>query len=588
MSNEIYKKNDLIYRCLEINEDKLLVVDCVKRTLPCWVSNDFLIGFEVISEEQMLKELNIVLPTIGDLSQTQLKVMHLRYGSISSCLVKVINEIERRLMIYKASLDYEVSTQTIRHRLCDYLVFQNIVILAPKIKKIKELTDDEKNFRWALNKYFYNFKKLSLRQTYKFLVRDKYLDSNGKIKQNCPKFHQFKYFYYKNRNKSNFIISRYGKGEYDKNFRPLLGQGVRDFCPTIGYGMLDSTTCDIYLINECGQLIGRPIFSACIDGYSGMCLGYSIGWEGGINSLRRLMNNIVTDKVDWCKKFGVEISENDWNCHWIPHKLITDMGSEYVGDTFSQLVDLGIEFINLKPYRPELKSLVERFFGLVQDSFKKELLNKGVVLKDFGDRGVVDYRKKACLTLEQFEKIIILCIVHYNCGRLIDLPYGITNVKSHCKDLWNYCLLNNKDRLIEVDKDLLELTLLPRTNGKFKRDGLWVNKLRYKSYGFTNEYLDGGEVVVAYDPYNVSYVWLVKDNQYYKFELIEKFFNEMSLIDVDEYKNNLLDKTAFNEELESEIRLSNDIENVVKHIKVGNVKTKNIKKNRNKEIRNNR
>ena len=66
MSNEVYKKNDLIYRCLEVNEDKCLVIDCVKRTLPCWVNNDFLIGFEVINEEELLKELGVFLPSIGD------------------------------------------------------------------------------------------------------------------------------------------------------------------------------------------------------------------------------------------------------------------------------------------------------------------------------------------------------------------------------------------------------------------------------------------------------------------------------------------------------------------------------------------
>ena len=38
---------------------------------------------------------------------------------------------------------------------------------------------------------------------------------------------------------------------------------------------------DLYLINEAGQLVGRPIITACIDAYSGLCCGYSLGWEGG-------------------------------------------------------------------------------------------------------------------------------------------------------------------------------------------------------------------------------------------------------------------------------------------------------------------
>lgn len=72
------------------------------------------------------------------------------------------------------------------------------------------------------------------------------MDSKGNILQNSPQFHKLRYFYYKNRSESNFIISRLGRGEYDRNFRPLLGEGIREFCPAVGDGLLDSTTCDIF------------------------------------------------------------------------------------------------------------------------------------------------------------------------------------------------------------------------------------------------------------------------------------------------------------------------------------------------------
>ena len=581
MHKGIYKKDNLILRCLDVNGSECLVIDCVKKTMPSWVDQNLLNDYEEISEESLLKELNVTLPSINQLSQPQLKIMHLRFGSISSCLAKVINNSERKLLIHKASLDYEVSVQTIRHRLCDYLVFQNITVLAPTPKKVKTLSEDEKNFRWALNKYFYNSKKLSLRQAYKFLIRDKYVDSEGKIPQKCPKFHQFKYFYYKNRSESNYIISRLGRGEYDRNYRPLLGDSVRSFCPSIGYGMLDSTVCDIYLVNDDGELIGRPILTACIDAYSTMCLGYSLSWEGGINSLKRLMLNVITDKVDWCKRFGIEINESDWRCRWIPHKLITDKGSEYVGDTFSQLVDLGIELINLEPYRPELKSLVERFFGLIQEYFKKELINKGVVLKDFGDRGAIDYRKNACLTLEQFEKILIFCIIHYNCSRVIELPPDV-GLKEHARDLWNNCLLTQLDTLISVDSGLLELTLLPRCKARFKRDGLCVNRLRYSAYGCTDQFLKGGDVVVAYDPNNVSHVWLINDGEYKKFNLIESAFAGMSVGQIETIKTKNVSDEAKREELEGEINLSKQIDLIAQSI-ISHPKINGVRKTRKKE-----
>ena len=54
------------------------------------------------------------------------------------------------------------------------------------------------------------------------------------------------------------------------------GNGIKEFAPTIGTGMLDSTICDIYLINTDGNIIGRPILTVCIDAYCGLCYGYNL------------------------------------------------------------------------------------------------------------------------------------------------------------------------------------------------------------------------------------------------------------------------------------------------------------------------
>ena len=558
MINDIYLKEKKIFRVLFADKNELLVIDCVRRSMPKWVENGFLKDFELINQDRLLKELNTVLLDEKDMSKSQIKEMRHRYNSISGPLVKITNE-DKNEAIYQAAFDYKASTQTIRKRLCDYLAFRDIRILMPKAYAKRELTEDQKNFRWALNKYFYQSKKLTLRQTYKKMIKEKYLDSNGMIVNNCPKIHQFTYFYRTHKSESNFIISRLGRGEYDRNFRPLLGEGIRELCPAIGYGLLDSTTCDIFLVDDNGKLVGRPILTACIDGYSSICMGYSLGFDTGTEGLRKLMDNVVEDKVIWCQQFDLKIKEENWNCSYLPHKLITDRGKEYTGEVFSQLTDLGVEMINLEPFRPDLKSLVERFFEIVQGYFKKELINKGVVLKDFGDRGAVDYRKLACLTLEQFEKILLRCIIHYNCNRVIDLPRGV-NTKPYASSLWNSELEKHKDNLIKIDRELLRLTMLPRTTGRFRRDGLYVNKLRYRAYGFVNEYLRKEKVVVAFDSNDISYVWLFKDGQYYQFEIIEKYFEKKTLEESEiDLKKEIL-KIERKEELESEIQLSRDIE----------------------------
>lgn len=118
----------------------------------------------------------------------------------------------------------------------------------------------------------------------------------------------------------------------------------------------------IYIVNEVGNVIGRPLLTTCIDAYSSLCCGYSLSWEGGIYSLRGLMLNIITNKQELCKKHGIIIEKSEWDCDMLPGTLVTDRGSEYISETFEQLADVGIRIINLPSFRADLKSEVERFF----------------------------------------------------------------------------------------------------------------------------------------------------------------------------------------------------------------------------------
>ena len=206
-----------------------------------------------------------------------------------------------------------------------------------------------------------------------------------------PPFHRFKYFYQRHRSAQTQLISREGKTAYQRNARPLLGT-VQDFAPAVGTAMLDSTILDIYLVNDAGQLVGRPILTLAVDAHSSLICGYHLSWEGGIYSLQQLMHNVVADKVAWCQKYGISIIQEDWPCSSVlPGVLVADKGKEYVGSTFEQLTEVGTRMVNLPPYRPELKGIVEHAFSLVQDYFKPHLQGKGVIEPDFQERGGHDY-----------------------------------------------------------------------------------------------------------------------------------------------------------------------------------------------------
>ena len=584
---KLYDNGETIYRVLAENEDSVFVIDCIKRTMPFWVTKDALSGCNEIDESILYDKSGLKPVKEDELSQQAIAVAHKKYSTIAPAVAVVADKNKRNEMIAFAAHNSNLSKQTIRLYLCLYLAFQTVMVLAPlDVVRDNELTKEQKLMRWALNKYFYTSRENSLRTAYLYLLKEKYLDESGQLMKEHPSYYQFRYFYRRTRNEQNYLISRKGLTDYQRNYRPLLGEGVAEFANQIGVAMLDSTICDIYLVDEKGDLLGRPILTACIDAYSQMCCGFALTWEGGMSSLRVLLQNVIAEKVTYCKKHGILISQDEWECHQLPGEMMTDRGMEYCSENFEQLSELGVTIINLPSYRPELKGIVEKFFDLVQSYYKPYLKGKGVIELDYQHRGAHDYRLDACLTLEDFCKVILRCIVHYNSKRkLSSVSYTQdmldNQVKPYPNELWNYGKAQLGANLISVDCEKLRMALLPRTTGTFSRKGLSANGLRYKCEGYTEQYLKGGTCIVAYDPDNVTSVWLLENSKYIKFDLIESQFRNKSLSEVENIQTKIKELKSADEDktIQAEIDLSRHISaigNTAKQIHKAEVKVSDI------------
>ena len=566
--NDIVKTETGLFRVLAIDEDQVLAIDCEKKNMPQ------LFSFSFFAKGEILEEISFPCSSWEELSPNERKIAQQRYTMIAAPVAVVGDKQKRNAMIDYASAQFDVSKQTLRSFLCSYLVYQDIAVLAPQRKKEKELTRDQKNIRWALNKFFYTRNQNSLSTAYTMMLKEKYCDPAGNLLSDYPSFNQFRYFYRKNQKMENFHISRDGLTAYQRNSRPLLGDGVQEFAPLIGTAMLDSTVCDIYLVDEKGEVAGRPILTAACDANTSFCLGYVLSWENDTNSLKNLMLNIVEDKVLLCKKKGIFITYEQWNIqNQLPGILVTDCGREYTSQNFEQISELGITLINLPAYRPELKGPVEKLFDLVQNSYKGILKGKGIVMADFQERGAHDYRQDAILTLNEFERIVIRCVIHYNCSRVIEnYPYDPemldASIPPHANTIWNWKKKNAESNLIVISKDTLTLTLLPRTTGNFTRRGLKANGLRYFADGYKEQFLRGGNVTVSYDPQNCSKVWIKeKDGSFVEFTLIEHRFSNMSLDEVQNIQNQQKQfvQNATQNQYQAKIDLMNFIETVTKN-----------------------
>jgi hypothetical protein len=190
-----------------------------------------------------------------------------------------------------------------------------------------------------------------------------------------------------------------------------------------------------------------------------------------------------------------------------------------------------------------------------------------------------------------FEKIILHCIIYYNSQRIVEnFPYTevliAENVKPYASCIWNWGKSQMGANLIEVGAKELILTLLPRVIGKFSRFGLKVNKMRYHCDGYTEQYLNGGEVMVAYNPEDVTSVWLLENGIYTKFTIIESRFEGKDLTAVQSLQTaqRAIARGTKPDNLQAQISLARHIETITDNVGGSiDVSIKNIRDTRKRE-----
>ena len=238
---DLLRSGDNIIRVLEVQGDKVLVIDCIKRTMPLWVELVALESYSECTNDDLSEATGVVVVGVDDLDADQRKIMYERYTMIAPILAFVADDRMRSRLICSVAEEHGASKQTIRSYLCLYLAYLDVTALAPRCREVeRQLTQDEKYMRWALNKFFYTTKKQSLMTAYTMMLKEKYCDSLGVLAEEYPSFYQFRYFYRKTRNLQNFYISRDGLKNYQRNNRPLTGDGVQEFAPAVGVGMFDA------------------------------------------------------------------------------------------------------------------------------------------------------------------------------------------------------------------------------------------------------------------------------------------------------------------------------------------------------------
>ncbi len=438
------------------------------------------------------------------------------------------------------------------------------------------ITEDIKIiFQQGIDNYYYTEKLVNPKQVYIAILRDYFsynYKENGEIKyrlfekDRLPTYGQFYYWFKKFQNPTKDIISRQGTKEYELKYRPLLSNSTME---TIGPGtrfQVDATIADVYLVSKFDRdrIIGRPIVYAIIDVFSRMVTGIYVGLEGPswIGAMMAL-DNMVTDKVEFCKEYGIEIEEYQWPAYHLPQIIIADRG-EFEGYSVENLINnLGIVIENTPPYRGDLKGIVERSFNTVNTKIKHK--TPGAIMKEYRKRGDRDYRLDATLTLEEFTKIYIKLVIQHNNTIIEKYPMEKDMIADEIApiptQLWQWGIKNKKGSLRIIDREIMRLNVMPKTKASVSRSGIRFKGLFYSSQKAIKEqwFIKNKvrSVNIIYDPRNVNYIYIPEDDG--------KSYEKCFLLDACiQYKDAILEEVVFFHELNQELIKLKEHENIQK------------------------
>lgn len=343
--------------------------------------------------------------------------------------------------------------------------------------------------------------------------------------EELPSFGQFRYWYEKERNVTQALSSREGKRRYNLSHREVLGDSTQmAFGPGSVY-QIDATVGDIYLVSSLDRtrIIGRPVIYVLIDVFSRMIVGMSVTLEGpSWVGAMQAVENAASDKVAFCREYGIEVTEKDWASYHLPETILADRG-EFEGYNADNLANaLNIRISNTPPYRADWKAIVERNFRSSNDKFIHWI--PGAVYKP-RQRGDADYRLDAVLDLHQFRKLMILSILDHNRDHRMDWyrmdEFMIRDhVEPYPTDLWNWGIRNRVGHLRVVAPEILRVNLLPGEKASVTYRGircfqglLYSCDLALREQWFVRARERGSwKIDVAYDPRKLDEIYLRLDS----------------------------------------------------------------------------
>jgi len=337
--------------------------------------------------------------------------------------------------------------------------------------------------------------------------------------ENSPTLRQFRYWYINKYSKYDRYSNIEGKRKAEMDVRPLVGNAEERALSVGSLFETDSTPADILLVAEDRKTtLGPPTLYLVKDVFSRMITGFNVTLSPS-SAIEQMiaLENAATNKVEFCRRYGIKIDESEWPCAHLPRMIAGDRG-ELRAKMYENLVNINVDVANAPSYRGDLKPFVEQDFRITNKTIREVFGNAGAKPPKLIERGDKDPARKATLTIYEFTQFMIYFILAYN-KKALNEEYFLT--KEMFKDrveltplgVWNWG--KGKKLLHEQPRDLLRYNLLPKDNATVTRSGIkwegmrYTNKLAIEKGWFVDEHIEGKkEITISYDPRNVGSIFI--------------------------------------------------------------------------------
>jgi putative transposase len=322
---------------------------------------------------------------------------------------------------------------------------------------------------------------------------------------------------------------------WEKKYRPKLGSSFSGLTSIGQMGLMDATSNDVNLVSMVSRLkaLGPANRLFLHEGLSDAICGVNCSLDAPSERTALLtILNAATDKVEFCKRFGVTITPDQFPTMFFG-KIRVDNGELRTKGAIDAMSAVGsaIEFV--ERHRPERKGRNEAGHRSIHKLLDHRL--DGTTRGRQRQRGEDHSAIAACWTWFEYMCELLRAIVYYNChldasALMREHPFhsemARDSVPPNRAAIHAWCIKNNRIAIPPFEVDLLRAHLLPsiqavvRQNGVFllrpdrgdKPEIVWGARFsgqRMIELGWHKGTLKTRYIDVKYDPDNLNKVWFL-------------------------------------------------------------------------------